>query len=123
MHRLRPSVGWFARQMFFADHLLQKAENRSYTSNDFLPLLPLCDGIISEWRTITENYLSELVRSSCLVGDLDLQKSGPVLQLATTFFGCAICDEIIQYTEVLVHRCFNYHPPVSGPNFLSSVFS
>lgn len=117
-HNIRPSVGWFARQPGFIGHLQRNTGTRTYTRQDFWQFIPQCDEIIANWRTATDDYLLELVQAACFS---NVEKSA--LELATTFFGCVFCDEVISYPEVLVHGCFSRHVPVSQLTFSPSLLN
>lgn len=65
--------------------------------------LPL---LIQEWRSVKEAELLRIINS-----DFTLDSDHQQLELATTFFGCRICQSAVQYPGVLMHRCLRVPRP------------
>ncbi|KDQ62076.1 hypothetical protein JAAARDRAFT_170240 [Jaapia argillacea MUCL 33604] len=101
--RFSPSPADVCNMKPFKD-IIELPSDVDVTFDDFMPIFEQLPELETQWRQGIERRLVRLVKGAPSDNDTD----GPdtaCLDLATTWFDCHICHDIISYPRVLFHKC------------------
>ena len=104
--KIRPTAWWIGSSEPITS--LIKSDRRKISKEDFKKAESQLRNLITSWREKTDHYLAALMPQPSGKGKKkDFRNSQTsALELATTFFKCDWCTELISYPRVLMHSCF-----------------